>query len=148
MHACLQLVELAIHLTLDRCAAEPRLALALHIALLASLLLQPLCYAWFVEEQRGKELARYLYLHWAMSMLLRGLAVYGYLKDGVTHDLFVPGLAPERTNLCIGLGAGGHLAWNHGFINSRYPFLPHYADVVPSLRIYYQRGYVYIDGGV
>ena len=94
----MQFVELAIHLTLERCAADLQLALTLHLLLLGSLLAQPLCYAWFVAE-RSREVARLLYVHFAASMLLRFVAIGGYLRDGVTHDLFVPGLAPERTDL-------------------------------------------------
>ena len=146
----MQFVELAIHLTLERCAADPQLALTLHLLLLGSLLAQPLCYAWFVAE-RSREVARLLYVHFAASMLLRFVAIGGYLRDGVTHDLFVPGLAPERTDLCVGLGPGGHLAWNHGFINARYPFLPHYADVVLGLGVpalLYQPGHALLWGAL
>ena len=80
-------------------------------------------------------MARLLYVHWAVSMLLRIVAIAGYLRDGVTHDLFVPGLEPVRVDLCVAPGPSGHLAWNHGFINAKYPFLPHYADLLLGLGV-------------
>ena len=48
-----QLVELAILLTADRCASEPQLALTLHLLLVASVSLQPLFYARYIAEQLG-----------------------------------------------------------------------------------------------
>tara|TARA_B110001452_G_scaffold252199_1_gene241885 strand:- start:1282 stop:1977 length:696 start_codon:yes stop_codon:yes gene_type:complete len=146
----MQFVELAIHLTQDSCAADSRLALTLHLLLLSSLLAQSLVYAWFVAE-RSADAARLLYVHWAVSMLLRAVAIAGYLREGVTHDLFVPGLMPERTDLCVGLGSGGHLAWNHGFINAKFPFLPHYADLLLGLGVpalVYQPGHAVFWGAL
>merc|ERR1719330_707223 len=72
-----------------------------------------------------------------MSMALRGVNMFGYLWDGVTHDLFLPhrNLVPDTTALCVSPGEGGHLAWNHGFINAKYPFLPHYADLLLGLGV-------------
>ena len=136
----MQFVELAIHLTLELCAESKALALTLHLCLLGSLLAQPLAYAWFVAE-RSAERAKLLYVHWAVAMAMRLAGIAAYLREGVTHDLFLPehGLLPrDGSTLCISRGVGGHLAWNHGFINAAHPFLPHYADValglvVPSL---------------
>jgi len=131
----MQFVEAAIHLTLEHCAENKTLAVTLHLCLMTSLLLQPLAYARFVAE-RSAERAKLLYAHWVAAMLLRIIGIVAYLREGVTHDLFLPenGLVPrDGSTLCISRGVNGHLAWNHGFANAAHPFLPHYADVLLGL---------------
>jgi len=121
-----QLVEAAVLLTPASCASSKRLATALHMTLVIVLTFQPLLYARFVA-QRSRERATLLYLHWAVSAMLRASATVGYLSSGTTHDLF----APERAlrpygvpTLCMHRGPTGFLKWNTGFISGSSPFLP------------------------
>ena len=117
----MQFVELAIHLTLERCAESEGLALTLHLCLLGSLLVQPLAYAWFVAE-RSAERAKLLYVHWLVAMAMRLAGIAAYLREGVTHDLFLPenGLLPrDGSTLCISRGVGGHLRGMRGTTSKR-----------------------------
>eukprot|EP01012_Entosiphon_sulcatum_P058027 TRINITY_DN81952_c0_g1_i1.p1 TRINITY_DN81952_c0_g1~~TRINITY_DN81952_c0_g1_i1.p1 ORF type:complete len:232 (+),score=36.81 TRINITY_DN81952_c0_g1_i1:50-745(+) len=114
----MQLWEMAIHLWGD-CEVE-WLTLLFHALIVGTLLVQPLAYAYFLEEKHpgvGKVLAAQT----AFVIIVRAANFWVGATRGVKTP--VPGLRHTDASYCIAPGPLGHLAWTFTETTEA-PFVP------------------------